>query len=401
MNETTTRAGAFASRRASNLPRNVFLTMDAAKATARAANLDVIDLSIGSSDLPAPTAALEELSRAALEPGTLGYGLYASSLPFRQAAATWMNTRFGLNVGAHETLALLGSQEGLAHLLWAVCDPGDTVLAPDPAYPSYFGAFALAGVEVHSVPLEERHGFLPDLSSIPTGAARRAKLLLLNYPNNPTAGTASLEFWHAALEFCESHELILVHDAPYTEMTFGEYVAPSALQVPGAMARTVEFHSFSKTHHLAGLRIGWAAGNPDLLGLLAAVKGPVDFNPYLGIQRAAIRALESSPTLVRASANRFEARRDALLTALRSNGWHAPTPNASMYVWAPIPTSSLPTSSQPDSFAFCERLCLETGVALAPGRAFGQNGEGWVPFALVQEPERLEEAVRRIAKFLA
>jgi aspartate/methionine/tyrosine aminotransferase len=280
----------FASQRASNLPRNVFLDMDLAKAKARAVNLSVIDLSIGSSDLSAPSESLEELSRAALDPSTLGYGLYASSLPFRQAAATWMNRRFNLTgesrLDAHQTLALLGSQEGLAHLLWAVCDPGDTLIAPDPAYPSYFGAFALAGVNVHSVALEAGNGFLPDLASIPNDVANRAKLLLLNYPNNPTAGTADLAFWKTAVAFCEAHDLILVHDAPYTEMTFGDYIAPSALEVPGALARTIEFHSFSKTHHLAGLRIGWAAGNPELLGLLAAVKGPIDFNPYLGIQRS-------------------------------------------------------------------------------------------------------------------
>jgi aspartate/methionine/tyrosine aminotransferase len=384
----------FTSRRAASLPRNVFLDMDVAKTKARAANLSVIDLSIGSSDLPAPPEALEELSRAALDPSTLGYGLYASSLPFRRAAATWMNGRFGLKLEPHQTLALLGSQEGLAHLLWALCDPGDTILAPDPAYPSYFGAFALAGVQVHSVALEERNGFLPDLSSIPSNVAKHAKLLLLNYPNNPTAGTASLEFWQSALEFCEAHDLILVHDAPYTEMTFGDYIAPSALEVPGAMTRTVEFHSLSKTHHLAGLRIAWAAGNPELLALLAAVKGPIDFNPYLGIQRAAIQALKSDPSRVRASAKRFEVRRDALLQAMRGIGWHAPIPNASMYVWAPLPTG------HKDSFTFCEHLCLETGVALAPGRAFGHNGEGWVRFALVQEPKRLEEAVQHIARFL-
>ncbi len=395
MNEHSLTSQPFASQRAKSLPRNVFLDMDAAKSKARAANLDVIDLSIGSSDLPAPPEALEELSRAALDPSTLGYGLYASSLPFRQAAATWMNGRFGLKLEPHQTLALLGSQEGLAHLLWAVCDPGDTIIAPDPAYPSYFGAFALAGVKVHSVALEERNSFLPDLSSIPSDVANRAKLLLLNYPNNPTAGTASLEFWQSVLEFCEAHDLILVHDAPYTEMTFGDYVAPSALEVPGALARTIEFHSFSKTHHLAGLRVAWAAGNPDLLALLAAVKGPIDFNPYLGIQRAAIQALESDPARIRASAKRFEARRDTLLKAMRKIGWRAPKPNASMYIWALVPTNHT------DSFAFCEQLCLETGVSLAPGRAFGHNGEGWVRFALVHEPARLEEAVQRIAKYLA
>jgi aspartate/methionine/tyrosine aminotransferase len=381
------------SARAASIPKNVFLAMDQAKSTARANGLEVIDLSIGSSDLAAPPEALQELSRAALDPSTMGYGLYQSSLPFRDAASTWMNSRFGLKLKAQHVLSLIGSQEGLAHLLLALTDPGDTILAPDPAYPSYFGAFALAGVKPYYISLEPQNGFLPDFSNIPENVARAAKLMVLNYPNNPTAGVASLEFWHQVIEFCENYDILLIHDAPYTEMTFGNYVAPSALQADSKLERTVELHSFSKTHHMAGLRIGWAAGNLEMLDALAQTKGVIDFNQYQGIQRAAIKALQSDPARVRADAKTFQDRRDALLEALHKIGWNAPMPQASMYVWAELPANI-------NSFEFCERLCVQTGVALAPGRAFGLQGEGWVRFALVQPPSMLEEAVLRLEKYL-
>ncbi len=381
------------SARAASIPKNVFLAMDLAKATARASGLEVIDLSIGSSDLAAPPEAVQELSRAALDPSTMGYGLFQSSLPFRAAASTWMNSRFELNLESQHVLSLIGSQEGLAHLLLALTDPDDTILAPDPAYPSYFGAFALAGLKPHYLPLELLHGFLPDFSRIPENAARAAKLMVLNYPNNPTAGVASLEFWHDALEFCKNYDILLIHDAPYTEMTFGNYIAPSALQADPKLTRTVELHSFSKTHHMAGLRIGWAAGNLEMLNALAQTKGVIDFNQYLGIQRAAIKALESDPAQVRRDAQTFQDRRDALMNALRKIGWNAPTPQASMYVWTQLPEYS-------NSFDFCEQLCLQTGLALAPGRAFGLQGEGWVRFALVQPPAKLEEAVKKLEKYL-
>ncbi len=381
------------SARAASIPKNVFLAMDQAKAKARDGGLEVIDLSIGSSDLAAPSEALLELSVAALDPSTMGYGLYQSSLPFRDAASTWMNSRFDLKLKPQHVLSLIGSQEGLAHLLLALTDPGDTILAPDPAYPSYFGAFALAGVQPFYLPLEPENGFLPDFSGIPVNVARDAKLMVLNYPNNPTAGVASLGFWHETLEFCKNHNVLLIHDAPYTEMTFGNYLAPSALQADPNLERTIELHSFSKTHHMAGLRIGFAAGNLEMLDALAQTKGVIDFNQYLGIQRAAIKALESDPARVRANAQTFQDRRDALLTALRKIGWNVPTPQASMYVWAQLP-------SQTNSFEFCEQLCAQTGVALAPGRAFGLQGEGWLRFALVRPPAKLKEAVLRLEKYL-
>jgi aspartate/methionine/tyrosine aminotransferase len=383
----------FVSTRAAKIPKNVFLIMDRAKTNARDQNLEVIDLSIGSSDLAAPSEALQELSRAALDPTTLGYGLYQSSLPFRNAARAWMNSRFDLELSSQHLLSLIGSQEGLAHALLALTDPGDTILAPDPAYPSYFGAFALADVQPFYMRLEAQNSFLPDFSSVPANAAKAAKVMILNYPNNPTAGVASLGFWQQALEFCRDYDLALIHDAPYTEMTFDGYIAPSALQADLKFERTIELHSLSKTYHMAGLRMAWAAGNLEMLNALASTKGVIDFNQYLGIQRAAIVALESDPAKVRADANIFQARRDVVLTGLRKLGWVAPIPQASMYVWAKLPDHT-------DSFGFCERLCLQTGVALAPGKAFGESGEGWVRFALVQPSAKLEEALSRIADFV-
>lgn len=384
----------FRSRRLQAVPTNVFLTMDDAKARAQQAGHDVIDLSIGSSDLAPPPPAIEALAEAAGDPTTYGYPLYGRTEPLRAAAAAWMNHRFDLALTPADVLALIGAQEGLAHLLLALTDPGDLVLLTEPAYPSYFGACALAGVTPYALPLTPDRDFLPDLAAVPPDVAHRAKLLLLNYPNNPTAGVATPAFFAAAVAFCERHDLALVHDAPYTELTFGDYRAPSVLAAPGAMARAIELHSCSKTYHLAGLRIGWAAGCPDLITALAAAKGPVDFNQYLGVRRAAVAALASDPARVRADAAVYERRRDGLLTALAAIGWRVPAPRASMYLWAPLP------AGHADSFAFCAALCAATGVALAPGRAFGASGEGWARFALVREPAALTEAARRIGRFL-
>jgi aspartate/methionine/tyrosine aminotransferase len=388
-------ATGFASRRALALPQNVFLAMDTAKAEARAAGLTVIDLSIGSSDLLPPASAIAALKRALDDPQGYGYGLYASTLPLRMAVVDWFERRFATSIERDEVLALIGSQEGLAHALLAITDPGDLVLAPDPAYPSYFGAFALAGVEPYFMALEEHNSFLPDLAAIPSDMAAKAKAIVVSYPNNPTAAVATLAFWQQLLAFAEQHNLVIIHDFPYSEMTFGDYLAPSLLQIPTAKARTIELYSCSKSYHMAGLRIGFAVGGRELIALLAAVKGPVDFNQYQGIQQAAIAALALDIDTVRAGMDVFRQRRDVLLAAMARHGWDAPVPAASMYVWARLP------AGWQDSFGFCSALCRATGVALSPGRAYGLRGEGWLRLALVREPAVLEEAVAKIADFVA
>jgi aspartate/methionine/tyrosine aminotransferase len=382
-------------KRAQALPQNVFLAMDQAKAEARAAGLEIIDLSIGSSDLLPPASAIAALRASIDDPTSYGYGLYASTLPLRKAVVDWFGRRFNTEIASNEVLTLIGSQEGLAHVLLALTDPGDVVLAPDPAYPSYFGAFALAGVEPFYMPLEEKNGFLPDLKAIPSEIATKAKAIVLSYPNNPTAAVATLAFWRELVAFAEQHDLVIIHDFPYSEMTFGHDIAPSVLQIAGAKARTIELYSCSKSYHMPGLRIGFAVGGHELIDLLALVKGPIDFNQYQGIQQAAIAALALNPMLVRQEMDIFRQRRDALLAAMAEHGWQTPTPAASMYVWTRLP------GGWSDSFAFCAALCRATGVALSPGRAYGLRGEGWLRIALVREVAVLQQAVAKVAGFLA
>jgi len=385
----------FASRRVKAMPRSVFDTMDRAKSRARAGGLELIDLSIGSSDLSPPEVALEALREATYRPDTYGYCLFSGTEPLRCAASSWFGRRYGVGLEPDtQVLPLIGSQEGFANLLLATTDPGDLILAPDPGYPSYYGAIALAGLEMQTMPLLEENGYLPDLSAIPVSVAARAKVMVLSYPNNPTAAVATEGFMREAVRFCLENRILLVHDFPYVDMTFGAYKAPSVLSQPGSLETAVELYSCSKSFHMGGFRIGWAAGNADAVAALARVKGAVDFNQYAGIQRAAVAALEADEAGVREAAWTFEARRDALVGAMNAAGWETPLPQASMYVWTRLPRGLS------DSFDFALRLAEATGVCLAPGRAFGELGERYVRFALVREPEALKRAVTRIQAFL-
>ncbi|MEW6420126.1 MAG: aminotransferase class I/II-fold pyridoxal phosphate-dependent enzyme [Deinococcota bacterium] len=377
----------WASKRAGAVPGSVFALMDAAKERARAAGHSVIDLSIGSSDQSPPEAALEALREATRDPATYRYPLFSDTRPLREAAATYLQRRFGLVIDADtEVLPLIGAQEGLAHLLLAVTDPGDTLLLPDPCYPPYLGAAAVAGLNVLTLPLLPERGFLPDLAAVPADVRPRA--LLLNYPNNPTSAVADAAFFAGAAAWCRSRGALLIHDHPYAELTFGTYRAPSALEA--GLEGAVELHSLSKTHHLGGFRVGFAVGDRQAIAALARVKGAVDFHPYLGIQRAATAALSLPDEAGRAGAQLFQQRRDTLVPALRHLGWEVALPQASMYVWARVPGLE-------DSVAYAVRAAETTGVLLNPGRAFGKRGEGFVRFALVQPPEVLVEAARRLA----
>jgi aspartate/methionine/tyrosine aminotransferase len=385
----------WASRRAMAMPASMFNTMDAAKDEARRKGLEIIDLAVGSSDLPAPEAAMEALRQATRQPETHGYCLHTGTRPLREAAAAWFGRRYGgqLDPERH-VLTLIGSQEGFAHLLLAVTDPGDIILAPDPGYPSYFGAIALAGLELHALPLLEENGFLPDLAAIPADTARRARVMALSYPNNPTAAVAPASFLQAAIDFCRNYDILLIHDFPYVDMVYGDYEAPSALAQPGGLDVAVELYSCSKSYHMGGFRMGWAAGQVDAIAALNRVKGAVDFNQYVGIQAAAIAALNQPRNETQRAAQVFEARRNVLVKALNEAGWRTSLPQASMYVWTRLPAGLT------DSFAFTVNLAQATGVCLAPGRGFGPAGEGFVRFALVREPAALERAVVRIRDFL-
>ncbi|MFC4454500.1 aminotransferase class I/II-fold pyridoxal phosphate-dependent enzyme [Deinococcus sonorensis] len=387
----TQQTTSWASGRASAVPDSIFTRMNQALAQARAAGLDIIDLSIGSSDQPPPPQALDALRAATHDPATYRYPLHRDTAPLREAAARYLSRRFGVQLDPeHEILPLIGAQEGLAHLLLAVTDPGDTLLLPDPCYPPYYGAAAVAGLTVEPLPLREQHGYLPQLEDVPAGLNARA--LLLNYPNNPTSAVADLSFFEQVATWCRQRGTLLIHDHPYAELTYGDYRAPSALQA--GTEGVVELHSLSKTHHMGGFRVGFAAGDRSALSALARVKGAIDFHAYLGIQAAAATALDLPERLGREAARRFEERRDALVPALRDHGWTVQLPQASMYVWGRPPGLT-------DSLDYAVRAAAQTGVAVAPGRAFGMGGEGYLRFALVQPPELLLRAADQLARLPA
>lgn len=365
--------------------------MNAAKIAARDGGLSITDLSIGASDLTPPDAPLQAIAESVWDADTYTYSLWDSTRPLRQAATEWHARRYGsnLNPDAH-AIPLIGAQEGFANLLLATTDPGDTILMTEPGYPNWFGATAVAGIHHHPLPLTAANNFLPDLDAVPSDVAHAARLLVVSYPNNPTAGVATREFFEDALAFCDAYDLLLVHDFPYVDMVFGHDSAPSALEPAGALDRTVELYSMSKSVHMSGFRVGFALGQADALAALKTVKSAIDFNPWLGIQRAAVAALELPRERIQQDVRRFEQRRDALLEALREGGLQVRTPQAGMFVWAPLP------SGWEDSAAFALDLVARTGVAVAPGVTFGSSGEGWMRLALVAEPATLADAGRRI-----
>jgi len=375
---------------------NVFADMDRAKTRAKAAGKTLIDLSLGSSDLPAPDHAVAAIARSLDDSETHGYLLHGGTLPFRQAAAAWYERKFGLAVDAEtEVLLLIGSQEGTAHLPLAVMNPGDIALLPDPCYPSHPGGIHLANGKIHSMPLLAENNFLPVFERIPADVLAQSKLMVLSYPNNPTTAVAPLSFFEEAVSFCQRHGIVLVHDFPYPDWGFDGVPIPSVLQADREKATSIEFFSMSKSYNMGGFRVGYAIGNAELIGALRQVKAVVDFNQYRGILNGAIAALSGPQDCVLETNQRFQTRRDIFIEVLHKMGWNVPSPKASMYIWA-----KLPERWQGQSMAFATQLVEATGVAVSPGIGFGSAGEGYVRFALVQEGPILEDAVQRMAGFM-
>ncbi|WP_017297924.1 LL-diaminopimelate aminotransferase [Nodosilinea nodulosa] len=378
------------------LQANVFADMDRAKAKARSAGKPIVDLSLGSSDLPTPPHVLEAIAAALPDPATHGYCLFSGTQDFRQAAARWYSDKFGVPVNPEtEVLLLIGSQEGTAHLPLAVLNPGDFALLMDPGYPSHAGGVYLANGQIYPMPLLAENGFLPRFKEIPGAVLEQSRLMVLSYPHNPTTATASLSFWQEAVAFCQRHNLVLAHDFPYADLTFTGKPAVSALQADRDKTCTIEFFTMSKSYNMGGFRVGYAIGNADLIAALRQVKASVDFNQYPGIQRGAIAALSGPQDTVKHMISTFRQRRDAAVQALDRVGWTVPLPEATMYIWARLPE---PWSER--SKEFCLRLVEQTGVALAPGVGFGKAGEGYVRMALVHPPEVLEAAIARAASLL-
>ncbi len=409
-------------KRLQPLQSNVFADMDKAKAKALAAGRQLIDLSLGSSDLPAEAHVVEAIAQSLHDKSTHGYLLFHGTQAFRQTVAQWYEQKFGIAVDPEtEVLPLIGSQEGTAHLPLAVLNPGDFALLLDPGYPSHAGGVYLASGQIYPMPLEAENDFLPVFTDIPAPVLAQARMMVLSYPHNPTAAIAPLSFFQEAVAFCQQHNLVLVHDFPYVDLVFeasrewgvgnGELkenitnpksqiqnpksLAPSVLQADPEKTVSIEFFTLSKSYNMGGFRIGYAIGNAELIRALRQVKAAVDFNQYRGILNGAIAALTGPQDGVKANIATFRQRRDVFINALDHIGWKVPTPKATMYIWAKLPQ---PWSQ--NSVEFCTQLVEKTGVAASPGAGFGKFGEGYVRFALVHEPPVLETAVQRIAEFL-
>ena len=384
-------------KRLQPLQANVFADMDQAKAKAKASGQDIIDLSLGSSDLPASEHVLAAMRQSLSDNSTHGYLLFHGTQAFRQAAADWYTQKFGISVNPEtEVLSLIGSQEGTAHLPLAVLNPGDFALLQDPGYPSHAGGVYLASGQIYPMPLLAENKFLPVFDEIPTPVLAQARMMVLSYPHNPTTAIAPLSFFQEAVAFCRQHDLVLVHDFPYVDLVFEDTAAaPSILQADPDKEVSIEFFTFSKSYNMGGFRVGYAIGNAQLIRALRQVKAAIDFNQYRGILNGAIAALRGPQDGVKASVEIFRRRRDAFIEALHRIGWQVPTPTATMYIWA-----KLPEPWTDDSVKFCTQLVEKTGVAASPGAGFGKAGEGYVRFALVHEPAILEAAVERIGAFL-
>ncbi|EGL15493.1 MULTISPECIES: aminotransferase class I/II-fold pyridoxal phosphate-dependent enzyme [unclassified Paenibacillus] len=383
---------AYGSTRLGSLGSAIFAEVAQWRREAEERGVDVIDLGIGSPDLPPSSRVIEALAEAVKNPQAYGYPGSEGTPEFRRAAAGWMNRRFGVTLDPQrEVLALMGSQDGLAHLAMALCNPGDTALVPDPGYPIYAASLVLAGVQPVLMPLRESNGFLPQLESIPPETAEKASFLLLSYPGNPIPEAADRAFYEKALAFAERYDLLIVHDLAYSELAYGGYKPMSILELEGAKKRAVEFHSLSKSFNMAGCRIAFLAGNAEAVDALRRLKSNIDYGVFLPVQQAAVVALEEETSFPSSISAVYERRRDALVDGLRSIGWHVSRPKATMFVWARIPKG---WTSRHISREILERA----GVAMIPGDAFGAEGEGYVRIALVQPEERLREAVSRIGE---
>lgn len=365
------------------------------KREAAAKGLDIIDLGIGSPDRPPSARVMEALAKAASNPGNYGYPTSEGSLVFRSAVSRWYDYRFGVRLDPEtEVTTLMGSQDGLAHLAMAVADPGDVAIVPDPGYPIYSASLVLAGVTPYLLPLRADNGFLPRLNEIPEETAARAKFILLNYPGNPLAAVADFAFFKELVEYARQRDLLIVHDAAYSEMAFDGFRPRSVLEVPGAKDIAVEFHSMSKSFNMAGCRLAFLVGNKEAVQALRTLKSNIDYGVFAAVQEAGIAALDDHASGSGWEvASVYERRRDIMVEGLRSVGWDVPKPKATMFIWAPIPAGW--TSRQ-----ISREMLLSAGVVVIPGDAFGEQGQGFVRIALVQGEDRLAEAVRRIGRFL-
>ncbi|MBI3780811.1 MAG: LL-diaminopimelate aminotransferase [candidate division NC10 bacterium] len=378
-------------QRLSKLPPYLFVEIDRLKQEAIRRGMDIINLGIGDPDLPTPPHIVRRMQEAAADRRNHQYPSYEGMLSFRQAAAEWYGKRFGVTLDPEtEVLSLIGSKEGIGHTPLAFVDPGDVVLIPDPGYPVYQAGTIFAEGVPHFMPLTQQGGFLPDFRAIPADVLRKARILFLNYPNNPTATVAPGTFFAEAVAFARKHGLILCHDAAYSEMAFDGYLPESLLAVEGAKEVAIEYHSLSKTYNMTGWRIGFAVGCREVLAGLGRIKTNLDSGVFQAVQEAAIAALKGPQDCVDEMRATYRERRDALVDGLSALGFAVNRPKATFYVWIGVPKGHT-------SASFASALLSGIGIVMTPGTGFGRHGEGFVRAALTVDVPRIREAVQRIA----
>jgi LL-diaminopimelate aminotransferase len=373
--------------RMGHLPPYLFARIDAMKAEKIRQGVDVIDLGVGDPDLPTPSHIVDSLCAAARDPANHHYPSYAGMAEYRSAVSGWYRSRFGVTLDPDwEVLALMGSKDGIAHIPEAFVNPGDYVLVPSPGYPVYQTSTLFSEGRIYEMPLEPGNEFIPRLDQVPEKVADAARLLFLNYPNNPTSAITIPGFFAEAVEFARDHDLVIVHDNAYSEIAYDGYRAPSFLATDGAMEVSIEMHSLSKTYNMTGWRIGMACGNADIIAGLGRVKTNVDSGVFNAVQKAAVTALSGPQDCVREACAVYEHRRDVLVNGLRELGFPVEAPKATFYVWMPVD----------NSISFATRMLDEAGIVVTPGVGFGRAGEGYVRFALTRPAERIAEAIERM-----
>ena len=388
MKEATS-AGA---KRLGLIPPYLFAEIDRKVQEKKRAGVDVISLGIGDPDLPTPKRIVSVLQESAADPANHRYPSYFGLPELRAAIAHWYRDRFAVTLDPDsEVLPTLGSKDGISHVPLALVDPGDVVLAPDPGYTVYVTGALMAAGEPYIMPLTAKNNWLPDLDTIPSSVAERARLMWLNYPNNPTAAVADREFLERAVQFCIRHGIVLCHDAPYSEIAFGGYRPLSLFEIDGAKEVGLEFHSLSKTYNMTGWRIGWVCGRADLVRLIGQLKTNIDSGIFQAVQWAGIEALNGGEDETRAACEVYERRHRLVADTLNSLGWSIKPPRATFYVWAPVPPGY-------DSIGFAGHVLDEVGVNITPGVGFGAHGEGYFRLSVTAPDARLEEAMSRLRR---
>jgi LL-diaminopimelate aminotransferase len=376
--------------RLDKLPPYLFLEISRKIAEKRAQGADVVSFGIGDPDIPTPQHILDALTKTAQDAPNHRYPESDGLPEMRKSIGDWYKRRFDVTLGDKEIVPLIGAKEGIAHMALCLIDPGDIALIPDPAYPVYAVGTMFAGGESHLMPLSEERGWLPDLSAIPAAVADKAKVMWINYPNNPTGGLATLEFFEEVIAFAKKHDIAVCHDAAYSEVTFDGYVAPSFMQVPGAIDVGIEFHSLSKTYNMTGWRVGSAVGNQQLIDGLVRVKSNIDSGISNAVQYMGIEALENTPEKwIEANNDIYRRRRDRVVEVLNAIGLDAPTPKSGLYVWARCPEGWT-------SAAVATELLDKHAVVVTPGRGYGAAGEGYIRLSLTTPDDRVEEGLRRL-----